>query len=220
MSSRIRLPGLYARNRYGVLFFGLLLSLALSPVLDPLGSETGAVEFLLAMNLVAATLALDPGPTRRTALVVLVIALIARPAAGWLEQGAVSIASLAIWSTLALGTVASALRFALRGSVVGREQIYAVLSAYLLAGFFFGLLFWVVEQAAPGSLSAGGAATPGPVHLTTTIYFSFVTLASLGYGDILPLSDPARGLAIVEVVGGQLYLAVMVARLVSAWRQE
>ena len=52
------------------------------------------------------------------------------------------------------------------------------------------------------------------------MYFSFVTLASLGYGDILPLSDPARGLAIVEVVGGQLYLAVMVARLVSAWRHD
>ena len=41
---------------------------------------------------------------------------------------------------------------------------------------------------------------------------------SLGYGDVLPVSDPARGLAVAEVVGGQLYLAVMVARLRSAWR--
>ena len=40
----------------------------------------------------------------------------------------------------------------------------------------------------------------------------------LFYGDILPLSDPARGLAVVEVVSGQLYLAVLVARLVSGWR--
>jgi hypothetical protein len=217
MSPQIMLRDLYTGNRYGVLFFGLLLSLVVSPVLYPLGFETGVIEALLAMNLIAATLALDKGPTRRAALLVLVIALLTRPAAGWLDQHSLSIASLAVWGVLALGTVAGALRFALRGRAVGSEQIYAALSAYLLAGLFFGVLYWVIEQAAPGSLSNGGASTE-PLRVTTAIYFSFVTLASLGYGDILPLSDPARGLAMVQVVGGQLYLAVMVARLVSAWR--
>ena len=51
----------------------------------------------------------------------------------------------------------------------------------------------------------------------SAIYFSFVTLATLGYGDIVPRTDVARGLAIVEGVGGQLFLAVMVARLVSLY---
>ena len=51
----------------------------------------------------------------------------------------------------------------------------------------------------------------------SAIYFSFVTLATLGYGDIVPRTDVARGLAIVEGVGGQLSLAVMVARLVSLY---
>jgi voltage-gated potassium channel Kch len=49
------------------------------------------------------------------------------------------------------------------------------------------------------------------------MYFSFVTLATLGYGDIVPRSDIARGLAIVEGVGGQLFLAVLIARLVSLY---
>lgn len=49
------------------------------------------------------------------------------------------------------------------------------------------------------------------------MYFSFVTLATLGYGDIVPRSDVARSLAIIEAVAGQLYLAVMVARLVSIY---
>jgi voltage-gated potassium channel Kch len=51
----------------------------------------------------------------------------------------------------------------------------------------------------------------------SALYFSFVTLATLGYGDIVPRSDVARGLAILEGVGGQLFLAVMVARLVSLY---
>ena len=56
------------------------------------------------------------------------------------------------------------------------------------------------------------------MSVTTAIYFSFVTLASLGYGDVLPVSDPARGLAVLQVVSGQLYLAVLVARLVGMRR--
>ena len=49
------------------------------------------------------------------------------------------------------------------------------------------------------------------------MYFSFVTLATLGYGDIVPRTEVAQGLAIVEGVGGQLFLAVLIARLVSLY---
>jgi len=57
----------------------------------------------------------------------------------------------------------------------------------------------------------------GPFSQTSAIYFSFVTLATLGYGDIAPRGDIARGLAIIEGIGGQLFLAVLVARLVSLY---
>ena len=49
------------------------------------------------------------------------------------------------------------------------------------------------------------------------IYYSFVTLTTLGYGDVVPRSEAVRGLAILEAVVGQLYLAVMIARLVSLY---
>jgi hypothetical protein len=52
------------------------------------------------------------------------------------------------------------------------------------------------------------------------VYYSFVTLATLGYGDIVPLSPSARGLAILEAVVGQIYLVVVVARLVSLYGQS
>jgi voltage-gated potassium channel Kch len=63
-----------------------------------------------------------------------------------------------------------------------------------------------------------GSFTPaGDFSRVSAIYFSFVTLATLGYGDIVPRTDVARGLAIVEGVGGQLFLAVLVARLISLY---
>lgn len=108
-------------------------------------------------------------------------------------------------------------RIALRmGAIsVDAEHLYAALSAYLLAGIFFGLFYWVLEQIVPGSF-----ATAGEFSRMSALYFSFVTLATLGYGDIVPRTEVTRGLAIVEGVGGQLFLAVMVARLFSLYGRK
>jgi voltage-gated potassium channel Kch len=100
----------------------------------------------------------------------------------------------------------------MRAVSVDAEHLYAALSAYLLAGIFFGLFYWVLEQSWPGTF-----AFAGKFSRMGALYFSFVTLATLGYGDIVPRTDVARGLAIVEGVGGQLFLAVLVARLVSLY---
>jgi hypothetical protein len=58
------------------------------------------------------------------------------------------------------------------------------------------------------------------VQLAQTLYFSFVTLGTLGYGDIIPVGGPARALAVVEAIGGQMYLVVVVARLVSLHQEH
>ncbi len=209
----------YGRHRYGILFYSLLLSLAILPILPLIRAVTidrNVVEIFLALNLIAAVFAVGEGMLRRVGLVVLFVALATRLGSAWFGQSALLTGSLAAWGVIALLAAASALVYALRGQAVVAEKVYAALSVYLLAGLFFGLLYWAIDQAAPASLAV--AAGPESISTSTAIYFSFVTLASLGYGDVLPLSDPARGLAVIEVVGGQLYLAVMVARLVSAWR--
>jgi len=69
----------------------------------------------------------------------------------------------------------------------------------------------------PGSFSS---TTPGGFGLSRAIYFSIVTIATLGYGDVVPASEPARGLAMVEGFTGQRYLTVLVARLISLYAQQ
>ena len=131
--------------------------------------------------------------------------------------------ALLVAVALAVFAAVAALRFALRSGRVDFERLSAALSAYLLAGHFFGIAYFQVEQLRPGSLAiAGVAAHPDQLDLQTSIYFSFVTLATLGYGDISPLTPTARGLAVTEAILGQLYLAVLVARLVgvAAPREE
>ena len=61
---------------------------------------------------------------------------------------------------------------------------------------------------------------PSDSTLANGIYFSFITLATVGYGDFVPGNDVVRGLAIVEAIAGQFYLAVMIARLMSLYMRE
>ena len=79
----------------------------------------------------------------------------------------------------------------------------------------WGLAYFLLESAAPGSLSIGPVSDEA--RFGASIYYSFVTLTTLGYGDILPLTDRARSLAYVEAVIGQIYLAVLLAKLVGMY---
>jgi len=110
---------------------------------------------------------------------------------------------------LAMGALA---RQAFRRGPVDGERIFAALDAYLLSGLIFGVSYMMIERHWPASFGAPGAID---LDFPAAVYFSFVTLATLGYGDITPASEAARGLAILEAVGGQLYIAVLVARLVG-----
>jgi hypothetical protein len=174
---------------------------------------TGAlIELFLAANLLAAVVPVSKGKERRVLLIIVTAVWLARPLTAWFDHPALSAMTLGLWTLIGLFAAAGALRFAMRAEAVDAEHLYAALSAYLLAGIFFGLFYWVLEQIGPGTFAVIGEFTR-----MAALYFSFVTLATLGYGDIVPRTDVARGLAIVEGVGGQLFLAVMVARLVSLY---
>ena len=207
----------YFRWRYAILFYSLLFTFAAGPLRDALGFDANLLELFLALNLLAAVLPIGGRRTRLLFLTIVAAVLALRGGAAWFDDTGLSTASLALWTVVALVAAANALRFALGATVVDREHLYAALSAYVLAGLFFGVFYWVLEQTWPGSLGTAGESVPGRFPLALATYFSFVTLATLGYGDIVPRSEVARGLAIMEAVAGQLYLAVMIARLVSLY---
>ena len=212
-----RLGAAHRAHRYRVLFYVLLGTLAAAPLLTALHLGTNLLEVLLASSLLMALL--DAPRTRwRVVLITamaVAVALRVAPASTVHERAATG--ALALASVVALIAAASAIRFALGAGVITVERVFAALSAYLLAGLFFGLLYWGIELTWPVSFGEAGTTTPARFPLSTAIYFSFVTLATLGYGDVVPKSDLARGLAVLEAVGGQLYIAVTIARLVGGY---
>lgn len=110
----------------------------------------------------------------------------------------------------------------MKAKKVSIETIYASICVYLLLGVIWTMLFSVIEIIEPGSFLSGGAPFVdfhGDIVkrnvIAKFIYFSFVTLTTLGYGDIIPVSPQALALSSLEAVVGQLYIAVMIAGLVG-----
>jgi voltage-gated potassium channel len=208
----------YVAHRHTVLFYSLLATLVLSPALAMIELTGVTLQAVLATNVLAAILGLEANRGRAVLVTLTIAILIAGLAPSSILDSRWSDAAFAFWAVIGLVCAAESLRFAMRARSVDSEHVYAALSVYLLAGTFFGVIHWSVEHAWPGSYVEVGSAVTG-LRLSDALYFSFVTLASLGYGDIVPVSDLARGFAVLEAVGGQLYLAALVSRLVGAWMQ-
>ncbi len=224
LSTRGRVPELlawgaaagekYVRMRYAMLFYSLLFTFVASPILGAFHLESTPVQFLLVVNILLAIIPIQTVRVRRALVWLVIVAWALRFLASWL--GIVLSSAMTIWTVAGLLAAARALRSVLVAEKIGSEEISAALSAYLLAGFSFGVFYWAVERAWPGSLLYAGT-VPQRFSQSDGLYFSFVTLATLGYGDFVPKSDLTRGLVILEAVAGQLYLGVMVARLVSLY---
>jgi hypothetical protein len=105
------------------------------------------------------------------------------------------------------------LRYVLRARFITLDQIYAGISVYLMLGLAFGCMYYLLVILNPDCFSVNTAKSGGGTP--DLMYFSFVTLATLGYGDITPVTKAARTMAEVEAIAGTLYIAVFMARLVS-----
>ena len=117
-----------------------------------------------------------------------------------------------------LFVVMNLLRFILRAPRVTTEVLYAGIATYLMLGLIWSFAYVLVNRVVPNSFSF----TPGsPASQSMTgfngVYFSFVTLSTVGYGDIVPVSSPARLLAVVEATVGMIYITVLLARLVALY---
>jgi hypothetical protein len=96
------------------------------------------------------------------------------------------------------------------------DTLSGAVSVYLLIGISFGQLYDLVETLHPGSFTAGlldDGSSPG---WTLLIFYSFMTLTTVGYGDISPATDATRSLAILESTIGVLYVAILIARLIGS----
>lgn len=200
-------------GRFSLLLVSIVVAFALFPFLDGFVRMQMLTDIYLTAILLAAIQAV--GDKRGSFLVALALAL---PYIVLKWSGFAARASLAwhfeelfgaLFIAYVLGFILS---FIVRQHRVTKDVIMAAVCGYFLLGFMWSFIYFFVEAVLPGSFQLAQGASDAD---TKFIYFSFVTMTTVGYGDVLPLSNAARSLAILEAVMGQLYLAVTIARLVG-----
>ncbi len=129
---------------------------------------------------------------------------------------------LVCWACFLGLTAFVVLQQVLTATRVTNDTISGAVCGYLLLGLIFAFLYALVELSFPGSFLVDGKVSRPELHrlfyqreIGSLIYYSYVTMATLGYGDIAPLSAPARMMAVMEAIAGQFYVAILIARLVS-----
>jgi hypothetical protein len=99
---------------------------------------------------------------------------------------------------------------------VTHETVLGALCAYVLLGLLFAFLYLAVEGLGDGSFFA----QPGPHQQSEYLYFSFVSLTTLGFGDLSPSVGLPQALTVLEALAGSIFLVTLVARLVTLWVRQ
>jgi voltage-gated potassium channel len=210
------------RWRFAVVLAAALLLAVAQPLTSGLFDEQGSFDVFFSLLIVAVLLLVfDEREHRRIALSLGLAAFLGV----WVGHGVGGPAGRLLLVgayLLAAGFFAFALYGILRAifaKEVSGDAIFGTVCGYLLLGIVWSLLYSAVETASPGSFAmplpgaAGGAAAP--LDRGALSYYSFITLATVGYGDVTPLTPLARTLAWMEAITGQFYLAILVAGFVG-----
>ena len=198
-------------NKAEVLLASLLLFILLSPVAAELAANRFVLGALsLPVMIVAAFYASRSKPHCIIAVVI---------AAAWFCLSfLIPNTTNTVWPYLLYGLLLGFVTYTILGQIfraktVDRSLIASAITVYLLLGASWGAVFMVVYLANPAAFHAPDV---DPHYASVYfLYYSYVTLTTLGYGDITPISPTARISSVVEAITGVLYIAILIARLVS-----
>jgi voltage-gated potassium channel len=205
----------------------LLIALGLlfitAPFVEDLPNGDLIEAVLLTGVMISAVVAV--GGSRRS-LVVAVVLLVPALVGKWVNHFHPQLLHPAVFLVTSLlffmFVVARLLRFIVRAPRVNANVLCAGVSGFLLLGLTWTPAYLAVARLNPAAFALPAAAGGATATLDSfsAFYFSFITLCTVGYGDITPVSKVARMLAVVEGITGLFYMAVLISRLVSLHTTE
>jgi voltage-gated potassium channel len=202
--------------RFLILLILLLFMLVLAPFLDEfVQTRIVADVFLTAIFIfIIHTLRLKRSQTIIASVLVLPL-IMATWSSYFVEIKTLSLFSRIFGVLFFAYAAVNILRIIVKSEKVTKETIFAAIVAYLLIALMWAFLYMILELASPGSFSFPDWGSRAETMRFE--YLSFVTITTLGYGDITPVTDKASALVIIEAVVGQIYLVVLVAWLVGMY---
>ena len=204
------------QNSFSYLLVALVLLLVGNPIVDDMtGWDTPTLRAIT----VSIVLILGIGSLtahRRVlwlGVALMIIGVVLNGSAAIYETQALSIAALVFFLAFLLVMTGTALHQIVLATDISWNRIMGAVCVYLLLGSLWAVIYLLLYALAPDSF----AGIDPPLSATEFQYFSFVTLTTLGFGDITPVTATAKAFVVLEAIVGQLYIAIMIAGLVGAY---
>ena len=200
------------KSRFIYIIFATMLVLMVNPFIRPLGL-IGHLFSTLLLAMIPLASAYTLTEDRKKAIIVLLIAapfVILDGLNVYFTSRPMMIVAFSFGTILYFYIVFLLVKNLLSIRVITADLIYCAISIYLLIGIMWAGIYTVLEGISPGSFSG----TSGTVDL---LYFSFVTLTTVGFGDVAPLSILGKRLAVFEAAMGSIYMAVIIAMMVGRY---
>jgi hypothetical protein len=202
-------------DSYGLVLLLILLTYALSATI----TAAWAVSLVLVVQIATVWVTLRASQARRLARAIanaiLVIAGLAALVNLFIHQETAGTGLLAVLSGLLylVAPVSIVRHLALRRTV-DLKTVLGAIAAYLLVGMFFAFLYRALGALQPGMFFG----SQGEGTFPQDLFFSFTTLTTTGYGNLVPAGNPGQSFAVLEMLVGQLFLVTAVAKVISAWQ--
>ena len=216
--------GFITKWRFSLLLLALIFNILLAPLVADLnlGATLGSIAIQIAFTFLLIIIVFVAGHNKKIVTAYIILACTAL-IFSWLSISNNTYPILLanhLFSFIALAlAIILIIKEALLSECVTLDTIAASLCAYLLLGFAFASIYALIDIIEPNSFISSIHGSDESISLALSdldrIYFSFVTMLTVGYGDIVPHSPPAKLTTIIEGFVGQVYLVVLIARLVG-----
>jgi len=204
-------------HRFGILLASQVALIAVHPWGDALKNRPGWFGmFAMAIFLAGLYQVAEHKKIRRVATVLCGLAVIANILAMSGYKGPFLIPTTMLSMIFVAFVTAVLLQSVISSQKVTSDTLYGAVAAYLFIGILWGMAYSFVDTLAPGSLHMTAAAG-GRLVWTDYIFFSFVTLTTIGYGDVVAVGG-IRGLVMLEGIVGAMYPAILIGRLLTLYR--
>src|SRR5215469_258173 len=217
LQTTLALPSTRRPGKFFYLFLCQVLLLVLFPYLGQSGLPVVLFRVLGAVAFVSGVYAVSDRRSQWiTAAALLIPAGILNAVFAFRQNPRIAVLTLVSTILFLAFTLVSLLKAVVRAERVTHDTIYGGLSVYLLMAITWAAAYLLLVTVQPGAIVMDAARHPNhTMDWFDCVFYSFVTLTSLGYGDIVPMTAQARSLSILEAVSGIMYVAVLIARLVG-----
>ncbi|MHC5060766.1 MAG: potassium channel family protein [Planctomycetota bacterium] len=214
MQKGFHLPFISLRiGRFTLLLISIALMFTLRPFLESFIGIDILVDIFATLILMSGIYAASPNKRIfRLALLIAFPTLISSWLNHFIESHSLFLTSIVLAGLFYAFMVAVILNYLFKEKKITGDTIAGAICAYFLIGLMWSSVFETLELVQPGSFNVPQKMYDESLSFK---YYSYVTLTTLGYGDITPITSQARSFALLEAITGQIYLATLVARLVS-----